>query len=670
MQINTKRLLHVLLIQIFLFSNICFAEVVSIVDDAGKTLQFESIPQRVVSLVPSATEIIFGIGGGDSVAGITLHSSSLKGAAAKPVVGGFMAPSPQRIAALEPDLIIASTMHSEIMADLEQLCPVMVISTKKMEDAFRHISMMGKIFHLQERATLLVLENKEQLTLIAEKVAKIPDEKRKRVMRFMGGSKVMTPGSDSFQNEIIRAAGGIAPDFGRSGQVVPVTKEQFTEFNPQFIYGCGQFRKSADELLQSEGWSEVDAVKNHSIHSFPCILTCRASTHLGYFVSWLSSLIYQEEFADSANEVLKREIVEKKAVPIDLDFVKTAAVTTEIVHDFPNRSLIVDFASPRTVVSTLDGQRDNISTVGNHYSPPPCWALNHASGLEELKKKILPVLERDIDTSTFLFTGADMNNLAVVKEQYKDMIVYGLITAGVRGNAQRMSKDIGMYYEPGTINMIFLSNMHLTERAMTRAIISATEGKTAALQDLAIRSSYQPLTAGATGTGTDNIIVVQGDGQRIDGAGGHTKMGELIAKAAYKGVKEAIEKQNRIIGDRNIFERLRDYHVSVRGLVSRASAIEPAMKKECGTQLEQLLLDHEASGFLAAAFEVSDGYVRGNIEDLYLFSAWCRGIASGIGGRELEVIHYIEDDTMPEPMKMAFNAMLTGIVSRIEDGGE
>ena len=93
-----------------------------------------------------------------------------------------------------------------------------------------------------------------------------------------------------------------------------------------------------------------------------------------------------------------------------------------------------------------------------------------------------------------------------------------------------MAEDIGSWYEPGTINMILLTNMRLTPRGMQRAIISATEAKTAALQDLDIRSSYTPMVNPATGTGTDNIIVVQGAGTRIDNAGGHSKMGELIAR--------------------------------------------------------------------------------------------------------------------------------------------
>jgi len=91
--------------------------------------------------------------------------------------------------------------------------------------------------------------------------------------------------------------------------------------------------------------------------------------------------------------------------------------------------------------------------------------------------------------------------------------VYALVTAGVKSNAVRMSADEGRFYEPGTINIILLPNMKLTLRAMARAIISATEAKTAALMDLDIRSSYSSSMHRATGTGTDNIIVVEGKGR-------------------------------------------------------------------------------------------------------------------------------------------------------------
>jgi adenosylcobinamide amidohydrolase len=79
---------------------------------------------------------------------------------------------------------------------------------------------------------------------------------------------------------------------------------------------------------------------------------------------------------------------------------------------------------------------------------------------------------------------------------------------------------------------------------MARAIITATEAKTAALQDLDVRSIFTPQSQ-ATGTGTDNMIIVSGKrlGKMLRSTGGHTKMGELIRVSTKIAVTEAIEKQ-------------------------------------------------------------------------------------------------------------------------------
>ena len=79
---------------------------------------------------------------------------------------------------------------------------------------------------------------------------------------------------------------------------------------------------------------------------------------------------------------------------------------------------------------------------------------------------------------------------------------------------------------------------------MARAVITATEAKTAAFEDLKVPSSY---TKGvqATGTGTDSMIVVSGTaGPMVTYPGGHSRIGELMGKAVHEAVMEALEKQN------------------------------------------------------------------------------------------------------------------------------
>ncbi|MFP3215720.1 MAG: adenosylcobinamide amidohydrolase, partial [Vulcanisaeta sp.] len=91
----------------------------------------------------------------------------------------------------------------------------------------------------------------------------------------------------------------------------------------------------------------------------------------------------------------------------------------------------------------------------------------------------------------------------------------------------------------GTITIRLLTNAKLTAGAMARALVTITEAKVAALQDLDVRSSYNPKVQ-ATGTGTDNAVIISDWGPLITYTGGHSKIGELMAKTVYEAVKEAI----------------------------------------------------------------------------------------------------------------------------------
>lgn len=258
-----------------------------------------------------------------------------------------------------------------------------------------------------------------------------------------------------------------------------------------------------------------------------------------------------------------------------------------------------------------------------------------------------------------------MDNLSVQEETYQDMHVYALVTAGVRSNAVRMSRDEGRFYEPGTgtINILIMSNMRLSPRAMTRAIISATEAKTAALLDMDVRSAYSPLQYRATGTGTDNVLVVQGAGRLLDNAGGHSKLGELIAKAVYAGVQEAIYKQNSLSTKRNVFQRLKDRKISLHSLVSEINCqCSPQSKNNLIAGVEEALLDPTYSNFLEAALTISDDYEKGLISDLSAFRMWCKEIASELAGKPVNKMQdLVEQTNLPQVQKMALNALFNGV---------
>ncbi|BBO67624.1 hypothetical protein DSCA_15540 [Desulfosarcina alkanivorans] len=634
-------------------------------DAAGRIHPFETPPATVVSLVPSVTEILFRIGAGDAVAGVTYHDVFPPQAATRTVVGGFFAPSLEKVAALRPDVIFLEDIHKPVADALAgQGHPRLVnLPLETFDDLYRAIRLLGRIFDRGRAAEDLIGEIKADLSHTAGKVAAIPAGQRKRVMRLMGRDRVMTPGDDSFQNEIIRRAGGIPPALGKPGSIVSVSLEEWQAFNPQVLYGCGDDRKAAMKMLDRPGWREVDAVKNGRVICFPCDLTCRLASRTGYFVSCLASRVYGDEFA-ALPPVRPDGHLASRPLPLAVPYVEGAEIVDSIVNDYIHKTLLVHLNAPMAVASTLEGFREGIEHVGNSYSPPQVWGLYHRIGLETSRRQLMRSIGRAREDTSLLFTGADMDNLSIQRRKFKQMSVYALVTAGVRSNAVRMAEDIGMYYEPGTINMIVLANMQLTPRAMNRAIISATEAKTAALQDLDIRSSYTPMDNPATGTGTDNIIVVQGAGPRIDKAGGHSRMGELIAKAVYAGVQEAIFKQNGITSRRHLVERLKDRNIGLFGLVDDCSCGFSGSRLTA--EVERLFMDPAIAGFIETAMAISDDYERGLVEDISGFAAWCDQTAETIaGGPILNRQAFSYSRPLTPALKMAFDALLNGATVRL-----
>ena len=604
--------------------------------------------------------MLFGIGADPSLVGITYHSVS---SGEKEIIGGYFNPALKKITALDPDIVFYSDIHRDLVSALSPDTLLINLSAQTIEDSFYHINLLGRIFGRGNEAEIVVAEQRRLIDIIQKKTAKIPKEEKLRVIRIMGRDSAMVPGDDSFQNEFITLAGGIAPVFGEKGNIIEVGLEGWQKFNPQVIYGCGNDRQLVS-FLKQPGWNSVDAVKNSRIFFFPCDLTCRASTHTGDFISSLSARLYQKQYSEPDNQVLPDRVVSRSELALDFDYIESVEKIESDIRDFRNRSVVIHFNHPMTVLSSLEGWRDNILHAGNHYFPPPSWGLGHEQGLDGLRGHTLEVLGESFTETALLFTGADMNNLSMVSHAFRDMYVTALVTAGVSGNALRMAFDTGGYYElsadednekPGTINIMIFTNTRLSPRAMTRAMITATEAKSAALQGLDIRSSYSSMKNQATGTGTDNILIVQGDGPEVDASGGHTKMGELLAKAVYDGVIEAVLKQNGIASHRHVFQRLKERKISIWE-ISRRYILNLSRLSE----LETLLLEPRYQSYMAAAFAISDDYESGLITDLAGFTLWSKAVANEIGGKTVE-LKLVEDQQMPIVLRTAISAFICGI---------
>ncbi|HTR45013.1 MAG TPA: adenosylcobinamide amidohydrolase [Thermodesulfovibrionales bacterium] len=245
-------------------------------------------------------------------------------------------------------------------------------------------------------------------------------------------------------------------------------------------------------------------------------------------------------------------------IPLPQELNVTASVAKGVRDGLWEKTLIVRFPEKRRTLSTTDGFADAQAAI-NHAAQPELWMKLHAEMqtrhelggnvyVRKIQEKIADNLGVKREDVAQMSTAADMDNLAVVSKIFKPFVVTALVTAGAKTNAQRTGVDEGTYIEgdepKGTVNILILTNARLTDGAMARALITVTEAKTAAFEDLRIPSSYTK-GAQATGTGTDSIIIATGTtGPKVTYTGGHNRIGELIGKAVYEAVIEALGKQN------------------------------------------------------------------------------------------------------------------------------
>ena len=232
-----------------------------------------------------------------------------------------------------------------------------------------------------------------------------------------------------------------------------------------------------------------------------------------------------------------------------------------------DKIIYAKFLSPHRVISTCraaGGITEEVDFVFNHQTCEP--AGHHESMPKSLWQD--PIKYRELVAGPYglpaskcatLGTAANMNNAAVAEESFRRHHVVVAATGGVECNAGRIGDPASVYEEDGeylsldqepplagTINTMVFINQELTPGALVRSIVTATEAKTAALQELNVNSRYS--SGLATGTGTDQVAIAcrLGDAAPLGGAGKHCKLGELIGRNVKKAITQALALQNQL----------------------------------------------------------------------------------------------------------------------------
>ncbi len=228
-----------------------------------------------------------------------------------------------------------------------------------------------------------------------------------------------------------------------------------------------------------------------------------------------------------------------------------------------------ELLKPHLVISTCraaGGLQRGMRYVLNHQS---CEPKDHTRKLDYrdvqgYRKAFCEVIDLPPEQTVTMGTAANMHHAALVHKTFRDLEVLAVVTGGVEGNSGRAGDPASVFEKedgfesladfqqaaekPGTINIMVFISRPLTDAAITRSIMTATEAKSAALQELNVNSRYSDSLA--TGTGTDQIIIAAQDPPdetyRLTWAGKHSKLGELIGVTVKEAVKETLARQNTI----------------------------------------------------------------------------------------------------------------------------
>jgi iron complex transport system substrate-binding protein len=182
----------------------------AVIDEAGRRVQLPQRIDRIVSLAPNLTEIVFAVGAGDRLVGDTEYCDYPEQAKNVARIGDTMHPSIERIIALKPQVVLVSTA-SQLEAFTKQLdaqkIAVYVTNPRSLEEVFRSIATFGGLFGNPDQAAKLVADLRRRT---AEVEAKVHDRKPIAVFYQVSGEPLYTIGRDAYLTDLVRRAGGVS----------------------------------------------------------------------------------------------------------------------------------------------------------------------------------------------------------------------------------------------------------------------------------------------------------------------------------------------------------------------------------------------------------------------------------------------------------------------------
>ena len=267
-------------------------KVVTIKDDIGRDVSFEKKPERIISLAPNLTEILFSIGCGDKIAGVTSYCNYPPEARSIQKVADLVSVNYEALAAANPDVVFL-TVEGNPKESFDKITgmgiKVFVSNPRNLNGIIKTINDFGKITGNEKKAEI---ESKRILSKIDSLKKKIDPDHKPKVLLLVSISPLMSVGENTYLNEVINMAGCINISATTASNYPVLNREEVLIKNPDYIFVPNDLSNNPLEVLKAyPEWKILSAAKKNNIKLINADIIQRPANRVSEAVEEILNLI-------------------------------------------------------------------------------------------------------------------------------------------------------------------------------------------------------------------------------------------------------------------------------------------------------------------------------------------------------------------------------------------
>ncbi|MET0752811.1 MAG: cobalamin-binding protein [Pyrinomonadaceae bacterium] len=263
-----------------------------ITDDLGRRVKIPEKIERAVSLAPNLTEIVFAVGAGDRLVGVTTFCNYPEETKKIQKIGDTMNPNIENIIALKPQIVLISTAAQiETFTKVldEQGIVYFVTNPQNLDGIYKSIGLIGEIFGRKDQADEVVTSLKKRVAGIESLIySKTPVKTFLQISR----EPLYTIGKESFITDLIRRAGGVSATADIESAYPKLSKETALALNPDAIV----LSESDDNNAPNEVFKNSPAVKNAKVFKINADIISRPAPRIVDALEQLARALHPESF--------------------------------------------------------------------------------------------------------------------------------------------------------------------------------------------------------------------------------------------------------------------------------------------------------------------------------------------------------------------------------------